>query len=167
LGCGDGGLIHALYNEFPKVKVSGVDISPRRIRGLSEKFPNYRFYCEDVCNTELKENSFDFVHSSQVIEHVEDDGKMISEMFRLLKNNGFLFVSSVIKRPFAVYKYRNKGKFVLDPTHEREYRNIREFLSLFKNFKLINYRVYPVKRDLASFEIKIPGYYIIEALWKK
>ena len=85
----------------------------------------------------------------------------------LLKKEGFLYVSSVIKKSWAIYKYRNKGKFVLDPTHEREYRSKEEFLNLFKNkFKLLKLKIYPVKRK-KIITFTIPGYYIIETLWKK
>ena len=168
LGCGDGALIHALKKEFQKVKVTGIDISPRRINALRSKFPKDKFYCKDVCNTNLKKNSFDFIISSQVIEHVEDDKKLVKEIGRLLKKKGFVVIDSVIKKSFSIYKYRNKGKFVLDPTHEREYKNQKEFLDLFRaDFKLIKSWVIPVKRKFLSFEIKIPGYYLVYGIWKK
>ena len=113
LGCGDGFLIYALKKEFPKIKIIGIDISPRRIEGLKKNFPKGNFLVKDVCNTGLKQK-FDFVHSSQVLEHVPSDTAMIIEMKRLLKDEGVLFCSSVIKKSWAVYKYWNNGKFVLD-----------------------------------------------------
>jgi len=167
LGCGDGALIQAILKEFPNKKITGVDISPRRIDSLKKRFPKKTFICGDISHIRLKRGVFDLVLSTQVIEHIKDDKKMIEEMNKLLKKSGFLYVSSVIKKPWAIYKYRNKGRFVLDPTHEREYKSKEEFLSLFKNkFKLIKLKIYPVKRK-KIFTIRIPGYYIIEALWKK
>ena len=113
-------------------------------------------------------NNFDFIYSSQVIEHLEDDKKMIKEFSRLLKSKKFFYVSSVIKRPFTIYKYRNNGRFVLDPTHEREYSNEKEFLDLFKeDFKLIKYSLLPVKRSIFGIQVKIPGYWLIEGTWQK
>jgi 2-polyprenyl-3-methyl-5-hydroxy-6-metoxy-1,4-benzoquinol methylase len=167
LGCGDGILIEAIKKEFPKINIVGIDISPRRIKGLKKRFPENSFYVKDVCNTKLKEK-FDFVYSSQVLEHVESDKKMINEMARLLKKDGILFCSSVIKKPWAVYKYRNKGKFVLDPTHEKEYKNPKEFLDLFKDkFKLINYDVGQTTRRKFGIKFKIPGFYEISGIWRK
>jgi len=167
LGCGDGILIYELKREFPKIKITGIDISPRRIKGLKKRFPKEKFYCRDVCNTKIKDK-FNMVHCSQVIEHVENDRELISEMKKLLKKNGILVVSSVIKRSFAIYKYWNKGKFVLDPSHEREYKNQKEFLNLFKeDFILIKSWVVPVKRRFILSEIKIPGYYLVYGIWKK
>jgi hypothetical protein len=86
---------------------------------------------------------------------------------KLTKPSGFIYISSVIKKPWAVYKYRNKGKFVLDPTHEREYKDKEEFSSLFSGLKIINLNVFPVSRKLGFLELKIPGYCIIEILAKK
>ena len=167
LGCGDGALIYAIKKEFPAIKIVGVDISPRRINGLKKNLPNEKFYVRDVCDTKLKDG-FDFVHSGQVIEHVEDDKKMVDEMYRLLKDGGILYVSSVIKKPWAIYQYRNKGKFVLDPTHEREYKDRKEFLDLFKiKFKLIKCNMYPVRMPKFGLSIRIPGYYIVEGIWRK
>ena len=167
LGCGDGIIISGVKKEFPKIKITGIDISPRRINGLKERFPKDNFYIKDVCNTQLK-NKFDFVYSSQVIENVPSDKKMIKEINRILSKNGTVFVSSVIKTGPMVYKYRNKGKFVLDPTHEREYLNAAEFLNLFKkNFRLIKFWVEPVRRRIFRMEVKIPRYFLIYGFWKK
>ena len=167
LGCGDGGTVSGIIRKYPSKKVTGVDISPRRIDSLKERFPKKRFICGDVCSTKLKDNSFDLIISTQVIEHVEDDKKMVREMHRLLKKGGFLYISSVIKKPWAIYKYRNKGKFVLDPTHEREYSSKEEFLNLFlKKFRLLKVIISQVRRKkIISFNV--PGYYIIDSLWKK
>jgi len=96
MGCGDGIFINAVKKEFPNISITGIDISPRRINGLKKRFPRDNFFIEDVCDTKLKQQ-FDFVHSSQVIEHVENDKEMTREMERLLKNEGLLFCSSYIQ----------------------------------------------------------------------
>ncbi|MFC1710673.1 class I SAM-dependent methyltransferase [Nanoarchaeota archaeon] len=167
LGCGDGGIINSIININPKKNLTGVDISPRRIRDLRRKFPAKKFVCTDVCKTGLKSNFFDFVICSQVIEHVEDDRELVEEIDRISKKGAYIFVGSVIKKPWAVYKYFNNGKFVLDPTHEREYRTKEDFLRLFeKKFKLLKVDVLPVKRK-KILTIRIPGYYTVEGLWRK
>jgi len=167
LGCGDGILIHAIKRGFPKIKITGIDISPRRINGLKEKFSEGKFYVRDVCNTKIKKK-FDLVYSSQVIEHVSSDEKMVIEIARLLKKNGILFCSSVVKKRWAIYKYRNNGKFVLDPTHEKEYKTPKEFLDLFKkDFNLINCSISQTSRRKFGIQIKIPGFYEIQGVWRK
>jgi 2-polyprenyl-3-methyl-5-hydroxy-6-metoxy-1,4-benzoquinol methylase len=167
LGCGDGQFIHSLDLEYKNKKIIGIDISPRRIKRLKLKFPNYKFLCKDVCKTGLKKESCDMIVCTQVIEHLRNDKKLIKEMNKILKNKGYLYVSSVIRKPYAMYRYRNNGKFVLDPTHEKEYKSAEDFLSLFKKFHLIKYNIIPVKRKIFGIHIRIPRYYIIEGLWKK
>ncbi len=168
LGCGDGGIINAISKKYKDKKITGVDISPRRIKTLKQKFPKYDFYCKDVCSTKLKKSSFDLIICTQVIEHIENDKKLLKEIYRILKKNGYLYISSVLKKPWAIYKYRNRhGKFALDPTHEYEYKSKEEFTNLFRRkFKLLKLLVFPVKRK-KIITFKIPGYYIIESLWKK
>lgn len=167
LGCGEGIIIRAIKKNFPKIKITGIDISPRRINNLKKEFPEEEFYCVDVCKTKLNKK-YDFVHSSQVIEHVEDDKEMIKEIGRILSDKGILFVSSVVKTGPMIYKYQNKGKFVLDPTHEREYKNVEEFLSLFKDkFKLTKYWTTPVSRKFFGRSIKIPRYFLVYGIWRK
>lgn len=170
LGCGDGGIIYGFNKENKNLKITGIDISPRRINHLKDNFPEYKFLCEDVCKTSLKSNSQDIVYSSQVIEHVEDDNKMLQEIKRIAKKNAVIYLSSVIKKPWAIYKYRNrKGKFCLDPTHEREYHSIDQFSKIIsKNgLKIIKIWKIPVKRRFLGMTIIIPGFYLIEVLCKK
>lgn len=167
LGCGEGEIIRAILTKFPKKEIIGVDISPRRISLLKRMFPNKKFICEDVVNTSLKDNLFDLIICTQVIEHVENEKKLIEEIYRLLKPDGKAYIASVIKKPWAIYKYRNNGKFVLDPTHEREYSSEEEFIKILEDtFQLIKIKKYPVKRKFLSREITIPGYYTFDSLWK-
>ena len=167
LGCGYGQLLQSIQKKYPTKKVFGVEISPVRVDYLKKNIKG-DFKCGDVCRTGLKDNSFDLVISTQVIEHLCDDKKLVNELSRITKKNRYIYVTSVIKKPWAVYKYRNNNKFVLDPTHEKEYKNKEEFLSLFKDtFKLIKGKTYPVRRRFLGMELKIPGYYIIEGLWIK
>ena len=166
LGCGDGIFLRAINNEFKNISAVGVDISPRRINSLENDLPKFKFYCRDATNTKIKKK-FDLVHSSQVIEHVPSDEQMVIEMFRLVNPNGILFCSSVIKKPWAIYKYRCNGKFALDPTHVREYKDSKEFLDLFKNkFKLIKCWTAPVRRKFLGINVKIPGYSLIYGIWR-
>lgn len=168
LGCGDGRLITSIKKDYPKAKVTGVDISPRRIKKLILTFPFDTFLVEDVCHTSLKSESFDLIACEQTIEHVEDDKVLVKEIDRLLIPGGRLYITSVLKMPLAWYKYKNRhGKRCLDPTHEREYPSNKAFLDLFKEYHLIDTKTTHVGRLFHGINIIIPGYYIIEALFKK
>lgn len=53
----------------------------------------------------LKDASFDTVFSTQVLEHVEDHGKMLSEAFRLLRPGGNLILSCPMMWPHHEVPY--------------------------------------------------------------
>ena len=42
----------------------------------------------DICDLPFEENMFDVVFSNHVLEHIEDDAKAMSELFRVLKPGG-------------------------------------------------------------------------------
>ena len=43
----------------------------------------------DICNLPFKNNEFDVIFCNHVLEHIEDDKKAMSELYRVLKPNGF------------------------------------------------------------------------------
>jgi len=134
LGCGDGSLLFSLQRKgllLNAEKIVGIDLSPERIKNLGKNAKGVVGIVSDACNVEeLENNVFDAVISSQVIEHVSDDNELLKEIRRLLKSDGIAYISSVIKKWYGFYIYRNKGKFRLDPTHVREYSSKEDFLKL-------------------------------------
>lgn len=143
LGCGDGAILYALkkLNLLNQKKVYAVDISLERIERVKKIADNFISLVGNVCRLppEIKNNYFDLVISSQVIEHVDNPEKMIKEIERILKKDAFLYLGTVFKKKYAWYFYRNKRKWVLDPTHLREYTNEGELLKLLikSNLKII------------------------------
>lgn len=131
-GCGDGVLLEALkLKGYLKGKqVHAIDLSKRRIVNVKklDKLINARIDSAEDLNT-IKNKSIDFFISTQVIEHV-DDKKMLSTIQRVLKKNGIAYVSTVYKKWYGWYFYRRDGRWVMDPTHIREYANDKQLLSL-------------------------------------
>ncbi|WP_008292707.1 class I SAM-dependent methyltransferase [Congregibacter litoralis] len=52
----------------------------------------------DITDIQLPENSFDSIHCSHVLEHVEDDHKAMTELFRVLKPGGTALLAVPISR---------------------------------------------------------------------
>ena len=46
----------------------------------------------DICHIQFPENTFDFIQCSHVLEHVRDDRKAISELWRVLSPNGWAII---------------------------------------------------------------------------
>ncbi len=153
LGCGDGRLIYALYkNGLFKVesKIMAVDISEDRIKRLKECLSFVQATKSDALNVNLPSGSLDFVICSQLIEHVTSDERLLQEIKRLLRPNGLLFISSVIKKEYAAYFYHKNGKFLLDPTHVKEYGSAAELVELLKRAGL---EIVGIKTDQIKFSM--------------
>ncbi|MCK4349167.1 MAG: hypothetical protein KAW47_11185, partial [Thermoplasmatales archaeon] len=78
--------------------------------------------------------------------------ELLKEIRRLLKSDGVAYISSVIKKWYGFHIYRNKGRFILDPTHVREYSSKEVFLNLLKRnrLKTLKYRIKIVKYPLSD-----------------
>lgn len=93
LGCDDGELTKKLAEKINTKKIYGVEIVDERMEKarnnglITKKFNlNNRFDFED--------NFFDVVHANQVIEHLYNSDNFISELYRILKPNGYAIVST-------------------------------------------------------------------------
>lgn len=62
---------------------------------------NVTFICASAENLPLADGTVDFVHNNNVIEHVADQGKMISEAGRVLTAEGLMFIISPNR--FSIY----------------------------------------------------------------
>ena len=96
-GCGLGFFVEGLSDEFSNVVILDFSLSylvlTKKI--CEEKnIRNVNFICANTENLPIQNNTIDFVHSNNVIEHVSNQSEMVSEINRSLKNNGFLFLLS-------------------------------------------------------------------------
>ncbi|MCB0162647.1 MAG: methyltransferase domain-containing protein [Anaerolineae bacterium] len=133
LDLGAGGGRNSLYlrQVFPQAVIVPVDLSAIRCE-YCRQVVDADVTCGNSMRLPFADNVFDLVISTQVIEHVPDDHTFVAEVQRVLKPEGITIISSVVKKRFGWYFYRNhRGEWMLDPTHEREYRSEAEFATLF------------------------------------
>jgi len=161
LGCGDGRMLFGLQQEGvlrQAGNITGVDISEVRINRLKQNIQRAVGIISDACSvTEMKDKSFDMIICSQVIEHVPNDALLVKEIVRLLRPDGYAYISSVVKRKYGLWIYRNRGKFRVDPTHVREYESTEEFTRLLKSNGLMPEEVVlvPIKYSISEIIIRL------------
>jgi len=90
IGCATGALIASLHDKG--WRVTGVEISPSAIYAKNERKL-------DVRNIPLEENhfpdnSFDVILASHLIEHLNEPKTFLEETYRILKNNGAVFITT-------------------------------------------------------------------------
>jgi ubiquinone/menaquinone biosynthesis C-methylase UbiE len=132
-GCGDGVQLDVLrrINRGIDFQCSGIDLSDEAIAVAKVKHPTGTFFVSSVYNTPLAQNYYDFAISCDVIEHVQDAPKMIAEMVRVTKPNGFLVIGTPLKYT----------EIPLDSMHVKEYflHEFSEIFSARKDIKVISH----------------------------
>lgn len=132
-GCGMGRILYCLhYNGYTAF---GVDFAEKTVRKINKCFPELNVFPGDVRALQFKDNFFDGYWSLGVIEHFFEDYDMIfKEMYRVLKQGGFLFVTYPYMSPLRKSKvklkmYKNFKKdiklndfyqFVFDPSSAKK-----------------------------------------------
>lgn len=103
LGCGTGYYLFLLSNLPVSLNLTGFDSDKNSLSEAAESLRNkkIKFYVGDLHKIPFKSSSFDKAIMSEVLEHVSDDEKVLKEVFRILKPEGTLVISTPsINYPF-------------------------------------------------------------------
>lgn len=163
-GCGSGYGADGLIRSGAK-KVYGVDINSESIKYCQEHHQqeNLEFSIGDLAKLDLPDKSFDLIVAFEVIEHVKDCPKVISEFYRLLKPGGKLILSTPNKK---IYSPGTKKSFY--PFHWQEFylEDLKKLLSRFQSLdifgqfikgkKMLLYPVWHPKRIIRIIYANLP-----------
>jgi ubiquinone/menaquinone biosynthesis C-methylase UbiE len=96
LGCGDGALTGALVAAAgPEGTVTGADVAEAALRRARARHPDLAFVRVPVDGAlAFEDGSFDVVWASEVIEHVPDTARWLSEVRRVLVPRGRLALTT-------------------------------------------------------------------------
>jgi SAM-dependent methyltransferase len=92
IGCGGGFMVEAMRRVG--ARAAGLDISPQAIAYAERQFPKNRFFCENVAAFEGRNLAFDFVYSSEVIEHVPDATRYMALLARITRPGGHVYITT-------------------------------------------------------------------------
>ncbi len=136
IGCSDGTFGAKLVKKG--AIVYGVDISPHAVDIAKKKLKNA--YVADLNNQKLPFNSktFDFIITSEIIEHLYNPSNLLVEAKRILKDKGmltlttpnFLYWGNRIKFLFGNFKYEKSGIFDESHVHFYTYKSLKTDLKM-------------------------------------
>ncbi|MBO0934414.1 class I SAM-dependent methyltransferase [Fibrella aquatilis] len=110
IGCGWGRGLHLLTEAADHY--TGIDKNADLISALGKAYPTAKFIQANIPPlSTLPDNTFDYIVTFQVIEHIEDDDLFVKECYRVLKPGGKLLLTTVNKT-FSLSR---------NPWHVREY----------------------------------------------
>ena len=168
-GCGRG-----LYTTIlPKRanKISAIDYSKDHIDALKRRLghlPQLSLHVGSADNLPFSSQQFDLVLHCEVLEHIEDDKKVLSEIFRVLQPEGKLVISVPVP-PAPFY----------DSEHVREGYTLEHISQLLKDlgFEILRYQycMFNISKQIMKLEYwwkKIlkfppPSFLLLPAYWEK
>jgi ubiquinone/menaquinone biosynthesis C-methylase UbiE len=109
--------------------VTGVDMDEKTIAHATGKYraDNMVFKTGNVTAIPVEDSSMDVVVSFETLEHLQEQGRMLAELKRVLKTDGLLIISTPDK------KYYSDESGFSNPFHVRELYS-HEFLGLLERF---------------------------------
>ena len=90
IGCATGALLETLRGRG--WRVTGVEISPCAEYAQKERALDIKTL--PLEETGFSANTFDVIHASHLIEHLNDPRSLLLEAFRILKKDGYLFITT-------------------------------------------------------------------------
>ena len=168
LGCGNGYFSHVLVKDKNLKIEAGIDISRKAIskaRKLNEKRQTYKtLMAANAGNLPYEKKSFSTVFSNCAIEHIPNLEDVLSEVYRVLKDNG-RFIFTVPSPHFGRYSY------IYSFFEKRGLSKIAKRYINHVNKKLAHYNCFEVEAwkrclKLAGLELVEYKYYITSEVAK-
>ena len=85
-------LLSELYDEAVAVDLQEAFLESAK--SLAATLPNLRVIADDITKSNLRDNQFDLILCSEVIEHIDEWQKALAEMYRLTRPGGTLLLST-------------------------------------------------------------------------
>lgn len=95
IGCADGTFTKVILEHSKAKKIVAVDVLESSISYAKRRFARSKkllFRVADAHELSFKNKEFDAVFCLEALEHVEDSKKVISEIYRVLRNGGYALV---------------------------------------------------------------------------
>jgi ubiquinone/menaquinone biosynthesis C-methylase UbiE len=114
-GCGDGHFIKLINESNINIReMWAIDLNPS-IMQLNNKMKNCTFKIDNVLKTDFPDHIFDAAVSLDMLEHIKDIEKAVTEIRRILRHEGHLITSEPVES--ALYK---SLRFILKGTYSQE-----------------------------------------------
>lgn len=129
-GCGEGFTMDRLSKSKVGEKLEGIESSNEAISLAKRLFPHLLIKKGSAYNLPYKNDSFDLVICTEVLEHLDDPKKALKEALRTSKKN---ILISVPNEPFFMLSNFLRGKNILRLGNDPGHINHWTFISL-QNF---------------------------------
>lgn len=135
LGCGNGTILYNLHLLFPKAKLYGIDYNINTSKNNLSNFPIQLF--EGELNEFNIEKKFDFIISSQLLEHMENP-KIYTDFLYKFSDNDTIIITDIPNLESKSFKLFGRYWVHLDTPRHRIHYTEKSLFILFKDFELLS-----------------------------
>ena len=168
VGCGSGNFYIYLNSYFKNMNYLGIDFNINQIKSSKIKKKNFK-----IINQDLREKwffkKFDFVWSSEVIEHILDDNNFFENLVRSTKSGGYIIITSPHLDSYIhfadKFSWSKKTSPIEDGGHVKLGYSVDEIKNFSKNFNLNLKEIYFITecddyraKNIASFNAGLRCY---------
>ncbi len=107
VGCGEGFTLNRLKENGTGKKLEGIEYKKDAIELGKKTYPDIKITEGSIYDLPYKDNSFDLVLCTEVLEHLDDPSKALEELVRVSKK---YLVLSVPNEPFFMFAQFVRGK---------------------------------------------------------
>lgn len=147
IGCAEGILLDEISKQLKIERVVGIDLSENFTKFGEKMYPNIKFINDDFRNVDFRENEFDIVVLSDIIEHILDYEELLHKVERISRH---IIFKIPIER--CIYAYLLRPKIGKDhPSGHLHQFSIKDCFEMLKKF---NFRIITYSYDIAPFDLK-------------
>lgn len=146
IGCGTGFVLSGIKREFPAIKLAGSEVFSEGLVFAGQRLPGIDLFQMDARRIPF-ESEFDVIGAFDVLEHIEEDERVLLEMFQATRPGGGIiltvpqhpFLWSVVD-DFSFHKRRYTRKDLVNKITRAGFSIVRvtSFVSLLLPFMMLS-----------------------------
>ncbi len=165
VGCSLGHFLSGI-RQSSQWDVFGVEVSPEAVAFAREKL-NLDVSCGELSTAAFPDNFFDYIHVSNVLEHVRNPHDFLKECRRILQVSGRLYLcvpNGPVDSSSLIRYYKSEGSPARSKDGHLFFFSLGALKKLFQDagFEIISNRTYGIRRGLRAL-----GLYPQRPLWKR
>ncbi len=147
VGCGGGMMVKAF--SLWSASASGLDISPGSIAYARKQYPKCHFYCESFADFAHRGETFDFVFSTELLEHLAGPEDFMEMLRTVTEPGGVVYIATPDAGHPAVPATVADWNDVCPPEH-LQFFNATNIQILFKRYGFSLTKAFPKKTPAHS-----------------